>query len=574
MTKLKLAVVFVLNLLVFKAISQPYPQNFFRWPLDSEIVFSGSFAEIRPDHFHSGVDLSTNEMEGKSVLAAADGYVSRIKVSSGGFGKAIYITHNNGYVTVYGHLQKFNDAIQSYVVKNQMKEERFEIELFPLPNQFVFKQGDVIAISGNSGSSGGPHLHFEIRDQKNEHPLNPLLFGLKANDELPPVFKSVRIFPIANQGTLETGNFAYNYKTYYDSGMYKVISDGYIEAFGKVGIGVEVNDFQFPMSKNDLGIYQLQIFVDNILKYEFKFDEFSFDDTRMVNAHIDYESKVDFKRTVQRCYKLPGNHLPFYNDTANSNGYIDFLDDDYHSVLIEAIDFNGNKSLVEFTVLSNSFLAGKEFQMPEDDAVLITSGKGIAIHKLGLDVVVPAGAVYDATYFKTQENVALSQTLSKVYTVGDRGVAVNGIITVGIKPTLLNLQYANKYCLVRIESGNKLTYCNSNLQGDMVTAKVKRFGDYAVSADTITPKIVMISQPSNENMSGLFKIKMDDNLSGIKDYKATVNGKFCLMEYDAKNDLLFCAPSEVLKGKKNAFKLVATDNCGNETVFEKEFLNQ
>ena len=150
-----------------------YPQDYFQSPLEIPLILSGTFAELRSNHFHSGLDIKTQQQSGLKVMAAASGFVSRIKVSHFGYGKALYITHPNGYTTVYAHLQNFNPEIDAYIKHRQYKNESYEIELFPKAGELLVNNGDIVAYSGNTGGSGGPHLHFEIRN-KQEHPMNPM----------------------------------------------------------------------------------------------------------------------------------------------------------------------------------------------------------------------------------------------------------------------------------------------------------------------------------------------------------------------------------------------------------------
>ena len=311
------------------SFSQSYPKDYFANPIDTPFLLAGTFGEIRSDHFHSGIDFSTSEEVGKQVFAAADGYISRIKISAIGFGKALYITHPNGFVTVYGHLKKFSPNIEKYVLEKQYEIESFEIELFPPANEFTFKKGEVIAYSGNTGSSTGPHLHFEIRDEKTEEPLNPMLFGFVIPDTVGPAITSLRIASQQSSNGIVVTTSSLNHKVNKTgSGMFQISPFDTIHVNGKTGFEFQLDDFQYR-SGSALGIYSMELKIDSTTIYSYKFDRFSFSDTRYANAHIDYEEKQNEGITFERCYRLPGNRMKIYGDTT---GWFNFYENRNYSV--------------------------------------------------------------------------------------------------------------------------------------------------------------------------------------------------------------------------------------------------
>lgn len=169
---------FLFFLICFSVFAQvDYPKDYFRSPLDIPMQLSGNFGELRNNHFHAGFDLKTQQKEGLPIFAVADGYISRIKISTFGNGKTLYITHSNGFTSVYAHLQKTSDSIEKFIKKVHYQEQSFEIEKFLKPGEFIVSKGEIIAFSGNSGASEGPHLHFEFRDNVTENIINPMLFG-------------------------------------------------------------------------------------------------------------------------------------------------------------------------------------------------------------------------------------------------------------------------------------------------------------------------------------------------------------------------------------------------------------
>ena len=255
-----------------------YPQDYFSEPLDIPLVLSGTFAELRSNHFHSGLDIKTQQRTGLKVNASARGFVSRIKVSHYGYGKALYITHPNGYTTVYAHLQKFSPNIEAYVKKHQYRKETYEIELFPKAEDLSILKGALVAYSGNSGGSGGPHLHFEIRD-KQERPINPMLFGFDIKDTSTPVIKSVYVYPLDKNSIINASNVKQKLRlTPLKNGDYTAES---IEAIGNIGFGIGTYDRQ-DLAANSNGVYNIQTIINGSRNFEIDFKRFSFDETKHI----------------------------------------------------------------------------------------------------------------------------------------------------------------------------------------------------------------------------------------------------------------------------------------------------
>ena len=277
---MKKTLIFSFVLISQLALAQnPYPQDYFRKPLDITMVLSGTFAELRSNHFHSGLDIKTQQREGLKVYAAAHGRVTRIKISHWGYGKALYITHPNGYSTVYAHLQKFSPKIEAYIKKHQYQKESFEIELFPKATDLLIDTNEVVGFSGNTGGSAGPHLHFEIRD-KNQRPMNPMLFGIEVKDSRAPTVLGVYAYPIDDNAHVEFSNNRKKLRLVpQDNGDYKVEK---INAFGKIGFGVVTYDRQ-DLAANKNGVSNMQSFYNGSKNFEIDFKRFSFSETKHLN---------------------------------------------------------------------------------------------------------------------------------------------------------------------------------------------------------------------------------------------------------------------------------------------------
>ena len=324
-----------------------FPQDYHP-PVDFKILLSGTFGELRGNHFHAGIDIKTEGVEGQKVYSISDGYVSRIKVSTWGYGKALYITHPDGNTSVYAHLQKFSESINNYVVENQYKKENFEIQLFPPKDKFVVKRGEVIALSGNTGSSAGAHLHFEIRNTKTEHPINPLQF-FDVADNIKPTISKIKLYAIDGSIDREFQDKSYILKK--DENQY-TIKDEIPIVKGKIAFSISTFD-KLNNAYNKNGVYAIKLFIDSNLIYHFQMDEFSFTESRYINAHIDYKEKSLNKSKFHRCYRLANNKLSVYQKMLKQ-GIVEFTDDTTHLVQFEVLDFAQNKSILSFKVKSTT----------------------------------------------------------------------------------------------------------------------------------------------------------------------------------------------------------------------------
>ena len=317
-----------------------YPQDYFNNPLDIPLVLSGTFAELRSNHFHSGLDIKTQQRTGLKVKASANGFVSRIKVSHYGYGKALYITHPNGYTTVYAHLQKFSPDIEAFVKKHQYKKESYEVELFPKAEELPVLKDTLVAYSGNSGGSGGPHLHFEIRD-KNERPMNPMLFGIDIKDTTNPIIKSIYAYPLDENSFINSSNTKQKLRlTPLKNGDYNAEN---IEAIGNIGFAVSTIDRQ-DLAANSNGVYNIQTFINGSKNFEIDFKRFSFEETKHINQLIDYELFSTKKQRIQKLFKK-NNPLSLFKSTLN-DGVIKVEDSTYAIYKIRVADYKNNEAWV------------------------------------------------------------------------------------------------------------------------------------------------------------------------------------------------------------------------------------
>src|SRR5215203_54173 len=322
--------------------SQEYPQNYFRNPLNIPMQLVANFGELRANHWHMGLDIRTQQKENFPVHAAAEGYIARVKIEPGGFGRAVYINHPNGYTTLYAHLNNFFPALERYVKAEQYKLESWKVELEIPQNLFPVNKGGFIAYSGNTGGSQGPHVHFEIRDTKTEECLNPLLFGMPITDNVPPTVSRLEMYERTKSVYQQSPKFLQLKKLNgaYTTGLVKVSSN-------KISFAIGATD-RFTNSGNANGIYSARLLLDGVPQSEFVLDKIDYVETRYLNAQIDYRLKFNGGPYLQHLSCLPGDRSDVY--TLTSDGVLRFDDDQIHRVRIEVRDAKKNLSVVEFSV--------------------------------------------------------------------------------------------------------------------------------------------------------------------------------------------------------------------------------
>ncbi len=545
-----------------------YPKDYFHSPLDIAIALAGNFGELRPNHFHTGIDITTHGVEGLPVKAAADGYVSRIKVGPWGYGHVIYITHPNGYTTVYGHLSAFNSVIGEYVKKNQYINESFEVELTPAPNEFPVKQGEVIAYSGNTGSSGGPHLHFEIRDSKTEEAINPLLFGLPVKDNVAPTIVSLVIIP-SEPNSLINGKNELKKILLKPEGKTFVFANpaDSIVVSGKIGFAIEAYDKEnIPTGKN--GVYGIRLQCDNRTIYSDRLERIPFDKSRYINSFIDYREHEEHNHFYMQSFLLPNNELPIYDSVVN-NGYCDFKADSIHKLKYSVSDTYGNTVTATFKIHSlakknNSHLEIKNSYKPFFTVLLWDTTN--VIDESAFHLETPSRAVYD----KVILNFSVVENKVREYSpriILDKTIALQEPCSLTVYGNVPK-NFQDKALLV---DGNN-SAVGGKWNGKGVTAEIKEFGTFFISIDTTAPTVNPLN--AGENFSALKQIgfTVNDNLSGIESYRATVDGKWILMEYEPKKKSLFYVFDEHVAKGKHDLALTVTDKVGNATVYKKSFV--
>lgn len=542
---------------------QQYPQDYFRSPMDIPIHPSGTFGELRNNHFHAGLDFRTGQKEGLQIFAAADGYVSRVRVSSYGYGTALYIDHPNGFTTVYGHLQQYAPKIDEFVRAKQYEKQSFDIDLVLKPGELTVTKGELVALSGNTGGSGGPHLHFEYRDTKTEMIINPLLFGLdkKMKDTKAPTILGLVAYPLSDDAVVNESKkpFIINLKLQKD-GTY--LADK-IAAKGKVGFSISTSDKSTGSLGNN-GIFKVQTFFNGSPYFNYAFNTFAFDESRYVNNFIDYPRYYATGQRYQKLFVKTPYPLSLIKDNP-SNGQFTIVPDTIKNYRIEVADFHGNKTIVNGSI-EYSDKPASVTEAKHITPYFVKVGNDHNYTKDNVSVFIPANAFYEDFYmdFNVRDSILYLHNAT---------VPVHTHVEVSFDVSHLPKDVLQKTFIAGF-TDKRLSYNDSYMEEGRLTAKVKHLGDFKLAQDNKPPKIFDISFTEGKWLSEKsgFWCKISDDLAGIATFDAFINGKWALMHYDYKTRVIFHNFSDGIVGEgRNDLKIVVTDNVGNSTTFETHF---
>ena len=554
-------------LFTFLSFSQEkYPKKYFRNPLDIPIFLSGSFGELRSNHFHAGIDIKTQGKEGLNVFAVADGYVSRIKVQQYGYGKAIYITHPNGFTSVYGHLSKFNDEIEEYVRGIQYKKENYQTgNLFFKEDKFPVKKGEIIAFSGNTGGSGGPHLHFEIRNTKTENVINPLLFGIEVKDTRMPTIQSLKVYALSADARINQQKKSFQIPLK-DLGNGKYNADR-ILASGTIGFGVNVFD-RFNGVPNKNGIFSLEMTLNGKRFYYHDVETFSFAESKFLNLHIDYEHYKKYKKRYQKTYKETENKLSTYEKLVN-NGKINIQEGMNYTVKIIAKDFEGNSSTIKIPISGKS--SNVIFTSQKDTtAYKINAKKFNKFTKDGVTIAFPKKTFYKDLYldFNVDNNIA---------EIHKPTIPLDKNFTLTFNVSEYTEEEKQKLYIANLEYPKYPRYYYTRKKDSTFYTTTKTLGKYTLKSDNQKPKAILLYFKSNQSIqnSKTLKVRISDVGSGIKSWRATIDGEWILMQYNHKKGILtYNFSDKKLVGNKHIFKLVLLDNVGNTNELSATFFKK
>lgn len=537
---------FTIFLSPFILAAQPLPQGYFRNPLDSDIGLSATFAEFRTGHFHAGLDMRTGGVIGQPVHAAADGYVAKVSISPWGGGKILYIKHPNGYVTVYMHLDSYAGNIGKAVRNEQYAQQSYSITKLFGPEELPVKKGQVVAYSGNSGGSGGPHLHFEIRrgglEDLHTHAttINPLLFGIQYNDNIKPVIRGIRLYPSMGE-------------------PFEVTTEE-VSVSGPFHIGVYATDAA-EGSTNKNGVDHVEIYVDGSLFFKYVTSAFPLDSSRISNALIDYPLYIRTRQAYLLTRLLPGARGKWI-PVCKGDGILRLEPGTTHTVIVKAFDIKGNMVERTFRVNSLPSPAVEEPPIDERNTYAVSYDKPLKITGKEMKLVFPAYMLYSDDRVKCYP-AADNRYLSPLCTVRPvtSPLPPHTAYTLSIKAT----RPSEKAVIVRVD-GNKQTAYKTTREGDWYTASVRDFGQFALVVDNANPRVSPVNFREGRRLkSNTIRLKISDNLSGIENYNCYLNGNWILAEYDGKSATLTINASGTLKSGINKLRVEVTDATGNST---------
>lgn len=499
------------------------PQGYFRNPLEIPISLAGGFGECRPNHFHTGIDLKTNQRENLKVLAAAEGYVSRVSISHTGYGNAVYVAHPNGYTTVYGHLNSFFPALQQWVTEQQYLRQSWAGDFFPSAAQFPLKQGELLALSGNTGGSTGPHLHFEIRNTSTGETLNPLLFGFEVADSRPPKVSGLALYNAAEsiyeQEPALTG--------YSPDKVYTV-------DFARLAIGVEAKDYT-DNSLNWLGIYEMKLFQDEKLQFATRISRIDLNRNRYMNAYADFRVHKQTGQWYQLLYRLPGNLLDLYSFENDQRGAILLEPGRAHAIRIELSDPMGNTTRLRFKLRYTGKLHPAVAPAPDSFYLKANVAKTVATPDFQLQL--PADALYDDVYFRYSSDPAPPAAVSRAIRILGQEIPLHNFSTLKIKlSTPLAFELRQKLAIVHpikaaaLPGNHPQTGMAATYESGWAVAAVRTFGAYHVIVDTLAPLITPLTDVKGRLKAAQKRIefRVDEETTSIAHFSAHLDGKWLL----------------------------------------------
>jgi hypothetical protein len=523
----------------------------FHSPIDAPFDLSGTFGEFR-SRFHTGIDFKSRGVQGQKIFSIEDGFVSRIEVNNYGYGKVIYIDHPNGYTSVYAHLRNFSPELNKYIKSELYKSKTNSIKKFPKKNELTIRKGSVIGYSGNTGRSFGPHLHFEIRETENQNALNPLMFNYKYIDKERPIIRGLYIInedkSLVRKLPVRKKISKLNDSTY--------ISD-LIEYNGKIGIGLDIYDIQYKNLYNQNGIYKVELFIDSILSYSYKMYKIKFSENHYKKIMYDYLSLVEKNKKVLKIYTPRNSNLSFlknnsFNGIINSDTYKD------NYVTIKISDWNKNSSYIKFRLKSVTTKSEDiSFQ-----GIEVLRNQDYTLNKNSSIIEIDKNTFYDDLLLNISYN---SDTLD----LGKEKNPFRSSLRVKLPHKIIDTMQLRQSFVGKIIN-DRVSYLSSKKNNSYVYTNTSSLGRYIISRDTLEPEIKPINFKNNSNIKGKrsLRLRLKDELSGIKKYSSYINGIWALFEYEPKSNLIFHNLSDgIINNGENELIIKYEDGVGNKGVF-------
>lgn len=524
----------------------------FHTPIDAPFDLSGTFGEFR-SRFHTGIDFKSRGVQGQKIFSIEDGYVSRIEVNNYGYGKVIYIDHLNGFTSVYAHLKNFNPELDEYIKSELYKSKRNSIKKFPKTNQLRINKGEVIGYSGNTGRSFGPHLHFEIRDTKSQDAINPLMFNYSYKDDERPIIRGLYIIN-ENNSLVRNSPIRKKVKKINDSTY--TVDD--FEYNGKIGIGLDIYDIQYKNLYNQNGVYKVELFIDSILKYSYKMDKIKFSENHYKKIMYDYLSLAQKNKKVLKIYTPRNSDLSFlknnkFNGIINSDSIRD------NSLLVRVSDWNGNSSSIKFNLKANDSISRRSSY----NGIEILTNQNYTLNKNSSIIEIGKNTFYDDLLMNISYQ---SDTLN----LGKEKDPFRSSIRIKLPHKISDTLELRQSFVGKIING-KISYISSKKNKSYIYANTSSLGEYIISKDTLKPDIKAVNFKNNSNIKvkNILKLRLKDDLSGIKNYSSYFNGNWALFEYEPKSNMIFHNLSDgIIKDGENELIIKYEDGVGNKGVYQ------
>ena len=563
MNRIHSIILYILFLLAATYAHAQHLSNPFNFPMQ----LSGGFCDLRANHYHAGIDFRTKSSEGHAMYAVQKGYISRITVSPWGYGLAVYITHpDDSLITVYAHLQRFTNRMAELVKKKQYEHESYNVDIVFEPEVAPVKQGDLIGYSGNSGSSGGPHLHFEVRDMRTNELLDPLAYySSRIPDTKKPLVRGLRIYPIEGKGMVNGSNKKQNIEFNLDKNDNPIISST-LEAWGEVGLAVRAID-RMDGTGFSYGIKDILQTVDSVETFRNYTDRFSHDESKYINSYTDYEEWSDSRIFYIKTFVDPGNKVRMA--ASRNSGKININEERIYNVVISLTDIYGNTCKVPIKI------KGKKQDITPPDTVgtkLMRWYDYNSFSAKGISMAIPRGSLYNSVYmhYNTYGAAGLYSTAHALHkTPVPLHTPAQLSIYIDSSSVPANTEQLG---IVKYNSSNKrMAWIGGKYRDGWIDAEINELGTYAVSYDT-TPPVIKPVEPDKWRSKKNISIRITDNLSGVSKYRGEIDGKYALFEFDGKRALIsYDFDDKKLHPGYHRLKLTVTDRCGNKSVYEHAF---
>lgn len=533
-----------------------------RKPMDIPVLLSGNFGELRSNHFHSGIDFKTQGVEGKPIHSVQDGYVSRISVSPWGYGNGLYITHPDGTTTVYGHLQKFSQKITAYLKEKQYEQESFNVNLSLAPDELPVKEGELVALSGNTGSSGGPHLHFEVRDTETEEPMDPIEYYKDLiKDTQAPKIQGIMVYSMPGKGVVNGSRRKLELKPVTAKNGKQTLT-GKIEAWGEIGLAVKGYDYMDNTS-NIYGIKDITLTADSQVIFHSNLDRFAFNESRYLNSFTDFEEWKEHRSFYIKSFVDPGNRLRFIESL--NRGILTIDEPRTYHLTYQLADAFGNTTQLSIRI------EGKEQPIPEIDTEnteLFHWWSDNRFGAKGIRLTIPKGNLYDDLYFRysvKEDSAALGAT----HILHNKPVAFHKSAKLSLRLQTDTLENKQQYGIVRLQNGRR-SWTGGVYRNGWVDADIKETGSYTLGQDLVPPTITPLN-PATWVSKQAIALRLSDNLSGVQTYRGEIDGQYVLFEMNSKSVITYHFDKERLTRGKHTLKLVVTDACGNQSTYTYPF---